>query len=69
MSKKKGKGKTPKDSALLHGMESLQVLGGREMTVGKQNPGLWHSHLPREMRSGQGTPVGKATPKAAILGK
>lgn len=35
LSKKKGKGKTPEDSALLHGMESLQVQGGQGLTVGK----------------------------------
>lgn len=46
--KKKVKEKTPKDSALLHGMESLQVMGGQGRTVGTaglQNPGLQNSDL------------------------
>lgn len=67
LTKKKGKGKIPKDSACPRGVESLQVLACREMgTEGSKIPSVAFSSAlpPREMGSGQIAPAGKATPKA-----
>lgn len=64
------KEKTPKDSALPRGTESLQVLGGQGNDYGhnrapKSRTVAFSSALPPgEMKSGQATPVSRATPKA-----
>lgn len=67
---KESEGKGPSRSALFHGTVSLQVMSGQGNDRGhnrvpkSRNLTFSLALLPREMKSGQVTPVSKATPKA-----
>lgn len=70
LERKESEGKGPSRSALFHGTVSLQVMSGQgndrgHNRVPKSRNLTFSSALPpREMKSGQVTPVSKATPKA-----
>lgn len=70
LERKEREGKGPSRSALFHGTVSLQVMSGQGNDRGhnrvpkSRNLTFSSGLMPREMKSGQVTPVSKATPKA-----